>query len=190
MDDTRLIRGALAGRREDFDVLVERYQKPLYAFVYRSVRDHAETADIVQMTFIQTYTHLGQFAGRSSFRTWLYQIALNQVRAAHRGRQRHEHVTLDEVPEAHLHEARMAAGAHGGRPAADSGPGSSGWIELLERLIAHLPLRQRSVLTLRIFNDLPFRDIAQTIGISENSAKVNYHHAVTRLRQWIRREES
>jgi len=53
-----------------------------------------------------------------------------------------------------------------------------------------LPLRQRSVLTLRIFNDLPFRDIAQTIGISENSAKVNYHHAVTRLRQWIRREES
>lgn len=185
MDDPALIRGTLAGRRADFDMLVERYQKPLYGFIYRLVRDHAQAADIVQMTFLHAYTHLGQFAGRASFKTWLHQIALNECRAAHRRSRRH--VSLDEISEASVHQARVDAGH--GSPAdtatADGGPGGTGWRPLLERLVARLPLRQRTVLTLRIFSDLPFADIAQTTGISENSAKVNYHHAITHLRAWL-----
>lgn len=184
MDDVGLIRGTLAGRREDFDVLVERYQKLLYGFVYRLIADHAQTDDIVQMTFLQAYTHLGQFAGRASFKTWLHQIALNQVRAARRGQRRHEQVPMEEVTESSLHQAQVAAGA-----ALDGGTGNSGWRPVLESLIADLPLRQRSVVTLRIFSDLPFKDIALAVGITENSAKVNYHHAITRLRQWLREDE-
>ncbi len=188
VDDAALIRGTLAGRREDFEILVERYQKPLYGFIYRLVRDHAQTADIMQMTFLHAYTHLGQFAGRASFKTWLHQIALNECRAAHRRGRRH--VSLDEMSEANLHQARVDAGHSGGAdPAGDGGPGGSGWQPALERLVARLPFRQRTVLTMRIFNDLPFRDIAEATGITENSAKVNYHHAVIRLRAWLREAE-
>lgn len=190
MEDALLIRGALGGRREDFDVLVERHQKLLYGFVYRLVHDHAQAADIVQMTFLQAYTHLGQFAGRASFKTWLHQIALNHVRAAHRSRRGREHVSLEEVAEATLYAARIeAAGTAGSAAAAHGGPGSSGWRPVLERLVAQLPFRQRSVVTLRIFSDLPFKEVAQAVGITENSAKVNYHHAIARLRQWLRQDE-
>jgi RNA polymerase sigma-70 factor (ECF subfamily) len=185
VDDAALIRGTLAGRREDFEILVERYQKPLYGFVHRLVRDDAQTADIVQMTFLHAYTHLGQFAGRASFKTWLHQIAQNECRAAHRrGRQT---VSLDEMSEASVHRARVDAGHSGGTdPAADGGPGGSGWRPVLERLVARLPFRQRTVVALRIFSDLPFADIALATGTSENAAKVNYHHAITRLRAWLR----
>lgn len=176
-DDAALIRGTLAGRRADFDALVERYQRMLYAFIYRFVHDHEQTADIMQTTFLQAYAHLAQFSGRSSFKTWLHQIALNQCRQLHRSDYNRRHVALEET-----HEANLAA-----PDTAESNPGLKG---LLERLIARLPLRQREVLTLRIFSDLPFKEIARIEGMTENSAKVNYHHAIARLRGWLRESES
>lgn len=186
MDDAALIRGTLAGRREDFDALVERHQRALYAFIYRMVHDHDQSADIMQVTFLQAYTHLGQFAGRASFKTWLYQIALNQCRALYRAGRGQQHVSLDEVKEA----APLRAANGSGPEIVDGGPDGSGRRLLLERLIARLPRRQRAVATLRVFSDLPFKDIAHIEGISENSAKVNYHHAIVRLRQWLREDES
>ena len=177
VDDAALVEGARAGRREDFDTLVERYQRPLYAFAYRFVHDHGHAADIVQATFLQAYTHLGQFAGRASFKTWLYQIALNQCHALQRAAAGRPHVSLDDVSETRLRETTLAA--------VDPGAGASGWRSTLERLIDRLPLRQRAVLVLRVFSDLAFKDIARVEGISENSAKVNYHYAITRLRQWL-----
>jgi len=168
--------------------LVERHQRALYAFIYRMVHDHDQSADIMQVTFLQAYTRLGQFAARASFKTWLHQIALNQCRALYRARRGQQHVSLDEVEEATLSAAHRAAGGSG--PAmADGGPGGSDRRLLLERLITRLPLRQRAVVALRVFSDLPFKDIAHIEGISENSAKVNYHHAIVRLRQWLREDE-
>jgi RNA polymerase sigma-70 factor (ECF subfamily) len=191
VDDAALIRGALAGRREDFDALVERHQRALYAFIYRMVRDHDQGADIMQVTFLQAYTHLGQFAGRASFKTWLHQIALNQCRALYRAGRGQQHVSLDQVEEAALSAAQLrAAGGGSEAETVDGGPGGSGSRLLLERLIARLPPRQHAVVTLRVFSDLPFRDIAHIEGISENSAKVNYHHAIVRLRRWLREDES
>jgi len=175
LDDAALIRGTLAGRRADFEILVERYQQVLYAFAYRFVHDHDHAADIVQTTFLQAYTHLAQFSGRSSFKTWLHQIALNQCRQLYRSGHGRQNVPLDEVREADLAPA-----------ATQTEPGTVAWQATLERLIARLPLRQRAVLTLRLFSDLPFKDIARVEGMSENSAKVNYHHAITRLRRWLR----
>lgn len=190
MDDAALIRGTLAGRRQDFEALVERHQAALYAFIYRMVHDHEHTADIMQMTFLQAYTHLGQFAGRASFKTWLHQIALNHCRALFRTERVQRRLSLHDVDEASLERAQAANAGEAASSSADADPGGVGRRLMLERLIARLPLRQRAVVTLRIFSDLPFKDIAQIEGISENSAKVNYHHAIVRLRQWLREEES
>jgi RNA polymerase sigma-70 factor (ECF subfamily) len=198
VDDAALIAGTLAGRRQDFDVLVERYQRALYAFAYRLVHDHEQAADIVQATFLRAYTHLGQFAGRASFKTWLHQIALNECRALHRAPR---HVPLDAVvdasvsrragPNRPLGEESGPAVSNGTSAAtADPAAIATGWKPILERLITQLPLRQRAVVLLRIFSDLPFKEIARVEGISENAAKVNYHHAITRLREWLRETDS
>ena len=60
----------------------------------------------------------------------------------------------------------------------------------VERFVEKLPPRQRSVLALRVYSDLPFREIARVEGISENSAKVSYHHAVKRLKRWMEEADS
>jgi RNA polymerase sigma-70 factor (ECF subfamily) len=188
VDDAALIRGTLAGRREDFDALVERHQKPLYAFVYRFVRDHEQAADIVQVSFLQAYSHLAQFAGHASFKTWLHQIALNQCRALRRAARARPHVALEDVSEARFNEACRSAAGPSSSHARVAGESAVEWKPVLERLLARLPPRQRAVVMLRIFSDLPFKDIARIEGISENAAKVNYHHAIIHLRQWLKQE--
>jgi RNA polymerase sigma-70 factor (ECF subfamily) len=171
VDDANLIQNVLRGRREDFEILVERHQRRLFAYAYRLTRDMDVAKDVVQVTFVRAYTRLAQFSGRASFAAWLYQIALNEIRS--RGRRQK---LRQEVPLESLSEAELAA------PASES----SDWRGNIEALVARLPLRQRSVLTLRLFQDLPFKEIARIEGISENSAKVNYHHGVVRLRQWLK----
>ena len=56
----------------------------------------------------------------------------------------------------------------------------------LREAVARLPARQREVLLLRIDADLPFAEIAQTLGITEVNAKVNFHHAVQKLKGWLK----
>ena len=56
---------------------------------------------------------------------------------------------------------------------------------MLGKMVDRLPEKQRAALVLRIFDDLPFRDIGEILGTSEASAKVNYFHAVKKLRGWV-----
>jgi RNA polymerase sigma-70 factor (ECF subfamily) len=173
VDDAALISGTLAGRREDFEVLVERYQRRLHAFATRVLRDADAANDVVQSAFVRAYMNLRHYRGDASFATWLHQIALNECRDLLRARRARRTVPLDEAPEAAL--ATSPALAERGA-----------WRALLVRLVDTLSPRQRTVLTLRIYGDLPFGEIARAEGISENAAKVHYHHAVTRLRKWLR----
>jgi RNA polymerase sigma-70 factor (ECF subfamily) len=174
VEDAELVAGTLAGRQECFEALVERHQRTVHTLAYRWLGDHAAADEVVQATFLQAYTHLVDFRGEASFRSWLCGIALNQARTEARARRRERTVSLDDVSEATL-------------PQDDAGPREPTVRTRLARLVQQLPPRQRAVVTLRVGADLPFREIARLEGISENSAKVSYHHAVTRLRQWLGR---
>ncbi len=172
MDDLRLIRGTLRGSREDFGVLVERYQKPLYSFVVRMVADRNVADDVVQVAFLRAYKALRTFRGDASFKTWLHQIALNECRSRARRQQRHQEVALDDVSEAALPSVSNA-----GEDAVQR--------RGLRRFVDRLPAKQKAVLELRVYGDLPFREIARMEGMSEGAAKVNFHHAVKKLREWM-----
>lgn len=173
VEDGALIAGTLAGRREDFEVLVERYQRRLHAFATRCLRDPDAASDVVQSTFLRAYRSLRRYRGEARFATWLHQIALNECRDWLRARRREGVVTLGDVSEAALGTT-------------DGVPERGVWRALLERLVGQLPPRQRAVLALRVFGDLPFAEIARAEGITENAAKVNYHRAVTRMKTWLR----
>ena len=175
MEDATLVAGALAGRQECFEALVERHQRTVHGLAYRWLGDHAAADEVVQATFLQAYTHLVDFRGDASFRSWLCGIA----------RQPGPHAYAGAAPRAHRVARRRA---RGGLPQPTSSvPAETSRGDLLARLVGRLPPRQRAVVTLRVVGDLPFREIARLEGISENSAKVSYHHAVTRLRQWLGR---
>src|SRR5262245_32850449 len=95
--DHLLLERFIRGEEAAFQELVVRHQKPLYRFVYRMIRNPEETEDLCQQVFVQVFLKASQFEGRSQFKTWVYQIALNLSRNHLRGK-RWETVDVEEVP--------------------------------------------------------------------------------------------
>src|SRR4030095_7784610 len=102
VDDVALVAGALAGRQECFEALVERHQRAVHALAYRWLGDHAAADEGVPATLLHAHTPLADSGAARVFRGWLCGIAQNQARNASRARRRERTVSLDEVPEAAL----------------------------------------------------------------------------------------
>src|SRR5262252_211862 len=75
--DAELVQACLAGRREAFDVIVERHQRHVYQLCYRFAGNHEDANDFAQDVFIRAYRGLKTFKGQASLGTWLYRIAVN-----------------------------------------------------------------------------------------------------------------
>ena len=169
MDDSELVERARRGDTVAFGVLVERHQPRIYATLAKLTGDRDQALDLSQDAFIRAWEQLSSFEGRSAFSTWLYRIT---VRLAYdeieRGRRQ---TSLDSA-------APVTDPALGpdDRAAATSEAGE------LRRRIDKLPPLQRAVVVMRAYDELPYREIATILGPTENSARVSFHHAITRLR--------
>ncbi len=76
-DDRALVEMCLGGRREAFDVIVERHQRQVYQLCYRFAGNHEDASDLAQDVFIRAYRGLHSFKGQAAFSTWLYRIGVN-----------------------------------------------------------------------------------------------------------------
>jgi len=174
--DLRLVDRFRAGEARAFDELVRRHQRPLYHLCMRYLRNQADAKDVTQRAFVKAFRGLDGFRGESSFRTWLYRIAINLALNHLRDHRREQPAEIaDELL------SRRATGPQriiGDEEAAR-----------LRAAIDDLPPRQRMVLELRVYDELSFREVADLVGSTENAAKVNFHHAVKRLRQLLAGEE-
>jgi RNA polymerase sigma-70 factor (ECF subfamily) len=168
-DDLALLDRYAAGDREAFDELVRKHQKPLYSLLYRMVSNADDAADILQKTFIKAFTGIGGFERRSSFRTWLYQIAINLAKNLYRDRSRAAQVSLDDVV------IRRD-------PKTLEGIIRKETRERLYRALAVLPEKQRITVMLRIQSQKTFEEIAGIMKCSVGTSKANYHHGVKKLK--------
>lgn len=176
--DEELCRAFLDGDEAAFGTLVERYRTLVISLVRRFAPRPEDAADLAQQAFLRALEASGRVFSRwrltspTPFRSWLVRIALNLAKNHARQGNRWRPALLTEVEDA----------------AADSQETAHESLERQERerhlhaAVVALPRRQREVLTLRVDAGLPFRDIAETLGITENNAKVQFHHAVKRLR--------
>jgi RNA polymerase sigma-70 factor, ECF subfamily len=178
--DEALCHALLAGDEAAFAVLVERHRALVFALVRRYAARPEDAADLAQQAFLRALEASRRLlsrwnpAGPAPFRAWLVRIALNLGKNHARQGLRWRQVALVEMSEA-----------------AASGESAQEALERTEReqrvraAVLALPRRQREVLMLRVDGGLGFRDIAETLGISETNAKVNFHHAVKRLRAQV-----
>jgi RNA polymerase sigma-70 factor (ECF subfamily) len=169
-DDGELIARYRAGERRAFDELVARHEKAIFGVAVRALRDQGEAEDVTQRAFVQAFRRLDGFRGNASFRTWLYRIALNLVATHARDTQRRRRALAQLEPDA-LHAP------------ADARPRAHDEASLrLRAAVEQLPPKQRLVVELRIYDELPFREVAAIVESSEDAAKMNFHHALKRLR--------
>ena len=167
--ERELVTRAQKGDRGAFDLLVRRHQRALYYFLLRRVRTQADAYDLTQRTFVKAYTKLSGFRAKASFRTWVFRIAINLSLNHLRDAKRHQQEPLDEQPDTH-------ASARTGLLAAEQS-------RVLRAAVAELPEKQRAVVEHRIYDDLTFREIAELLHCTANTAKVNFHHALQKLRK-------
>lgn len=174
MDDADLVKSFKKGNRDAFSELVRRHSGSLTMMILRMVRSEEDAKDISQTVFLKAYESMPRFLMASSFKSWLYSIALNAVKD-HFRKKRLELVddmadrlvdSSASVPE-QLETRRRAS--------------------LIREAIAHLPERQRLTLQLRVYEDMDYEEIARLIGGTANGARGNFFQATRTLRAKLER---
>jgi RNA polymerase sigma-70 factor, ECF subfamily len=171
--DAALIAAWRGGDEQAAAELVRRHARALARFLAGAGALDADLDDLVQVAFIRAFRAVDRFRGQCQFRTWLLTIGGNVFKDHGRRARRHQVVPLDdelrardgdphERAEAGETEARLSAG--------------------LERL----PRLQRAVFLLRAQQGFEYAEIAAALDTTEGAARVHYHHAVKRLKEWLR----
>lgn len=176
-DDTELVRLARGGDRVALEVLVTRHQGVVFRFLLGFLKDEDRAADATQDTFLKALDRLDGFRGESAFRTWLLAIARNEALGTIRshGRRREEELTDAEG----LSDASLPP---------DENAVQQQELERVREVLGRLPEKQRLSVSLRLFDGLSFREVAEAIGSTEGAARVNYHYGISRMREWLHDE--
>ena len=156
-------------QRAGFSVLVSQYSESLYWKVRRIVIDHDDANDVLQNTFIKAWSNLDTFQGKSTLATWLYRIAINEALDFMRKKTQSTQVSTDDEPAI---ASRLMADTYF--------DGDEAHAEL-QAAVATLPDVQRTVFTLKYYEDMKYSEIIQILHTSEGALRASYHLAVKKI---------
>jgi RNA polymerase sigma-70 factor (ECF subfamily) len=177
--DEQLARAAGGGDQGGFEELVRRYMKPIFNFAYRMTGNYAEADDITQDVFLQVYRALPTARLDLPFRPWLYVIARNKCLDSLKRKRALDFSALED-PESFDSPIDDVADPD---PLPDAVLEHADLQRILREAIARLPERYRTVVSLRYAGDLSFAEIAQTLGLPENTVKTHFQRAKAMLRK-------
>jgi RNA polymerase sigma-70 factor (ECF subfamily) len=172
VSDPSVVDEVLRGNREMFEVIVRRYNPRLFRVGMSYLRDHAQTEDAMQNSYLKAFLNLSRFNRSAAFSTWLTRIMINECLMMLR-RPQHR---IDKFAGAEKDPALTPT-----EPATDSLTHQE-MKSLLERAIADLPRNYRTVYVMREVQELTTAETAACLGVSNESVKVTLHRARERLK--------
>ncbi|HEX9615371.1 MAG TPA: RNA polymerase sigma factor, partial [Bacteroidota bacterium] len=159
----------LNGNDKAFEILVERYQKPIYNLAYRFSADRQDAEDITQSAFVKAFEKLGTFKPRYKFFSWLYKIAVNEsINFLNRKKK-------FDVFDEHFHSG---AGSNDGFRDHEM-------TEKIDRALLELKPDYRIVVILNHFQDLSYREIGYVLDVRENTVKSRLFSARKKLKSLL-----
>lgn len=178
--DGILAQQTLAGNEEAFEILVERYSGPLFTFICRFLNDADDASDILQHVFTQLYISLPKLHTGEPLKPWLFRVAHNRCLDELRRKRGIPFSSLQiDTGDEELSPLEAIPDTN---PLPEDIAEQHDLQELLQRAIAALPPKFRSVVLLRYTSQLSFPDIAQTLQIPEATAKTYFQRAKPLLR--------
>lgn len=162
-----------------FETLYREYYQKVYAFLYRLCADATVAEDLTQETFLQAYQSFHKFRGDCEVFTWLAAIGKHvyfkylkkkklHLDAANLELVAQSYLQNEDSPEEHIHKKDIE--------------------KAVRKIVENIPKKYRDVVLLRIYAELPFSQIAQSLKISESSAKVIYFRAKKMLMEVLKDE--
>lgn len=156
---------------KEFEVIFWEHKDMVYFTALRYFKDPSQAEDIVQEVFLKVYLNLHKFLQKSTLKTWIYRIALNEIFGRFRKEKKHRYsLPLDESLKAKTSEKWDTSEI-------------KEFQEQLYKELKKLPKKRAKVTLLRLFENLSFRDIGETLAISENSAKSLFALAIKTLKK-------
>ena len=177
--DLEIIQRINEGDIKLFEILIRRYDPFLYKIGRTYRYNHENTEDLMQDTYINAYTNLKKFENRSSFKTWLTRIMLNQCY-----QKRHKLSFKNEIIGGDVQNEKSSILFHHStnneKIAMNKELG-----RVLENAIHKIPEEYRIVFSLRELNGLSVAETAEALDISESNVKVRLNRAKKMLRSEI-----
>ena len=168
LDDNELIQKFQNGDEKAFDQLVRNNLNNVFGFFMKVTRDEMSAEDLTQDVFMKLYKNLKNFRHDSNFSTYLYRINSNTVNSWISRNKWKNLLHLDQAPDKGEYDIKNEAE----------------WTkEELWNEISKLPNKQRRVMILRITDSLSYSEISKITGMSEGTAKVNFHHGLKKLKE-------
>ena len=170
----------VAGRDAALNDLMERHAEKLFHYLFRSLQDEADAADLAQETFVRVYQNRAKFDARQKFSTWLYAIASNLVRDRFRWRSRHRQVSLDAENEASGNNFRELLSGH--EPSPSESLQAEERAESVRRAVAALPEELRLPLILTEYEGHSQAEIGEILGCTPKAVETRLYRARQQLR--------
>lgn len=182
-DDDTLMAAVAAGDSRALRTLVERWAPRVEAFAVRSLARRDDAQDIVQETFVRVHRAAARYRGGGRFASWLFRIAGNLVRQELRRRRVRGWFGGASDPDDAAILASLPAPKHFDP---DSPLRIAERRALLARALARLPERQRMAVLLHYFEEMPVRDVATALQVSEHAAESLLARGMAALRNVLR----
>ncbi|MBS0203880.1 MAG: RNA polymerase sigma factor [Planctomycetes bacterium] len=163
------------GGRQALSDLMRRHASSLLTFLRRMTGDHHRSEELFQDVFLAVWDQRQSYELSRSFRNWLFGIAANKCKSDVRSRQRRpvipqgELVDNVELATASPHEAAVATET----------------ATIVDQALLQLPILQRQVVVLRVWNEMSYETIGRILGHSEATARSHMCHAVNSLRKHL-----
>ena len=176
--DPELVASAARGQEGSFEELVNRYQRPISAFVYRMVGDYDAALDLTQEIFIKVYASLSRYRPEFKFSTWIYKIAHNAA--------------IDHLRRTSSRERSLSVGTEADNydlPLESEGLTPEQQSEREERrgeienVVRSLPTAYRELIVLRHSQDLTYEEIVEVTGLPLGTVKNRLFRAREMMRQ-------
>ena len=178
--DAALIRQILDGRRDLFGELIAPHLQPLLRIVRARTGTHPEVDDIIQQTSLKAFKHLEQFRFEASFRTWLIQIGLNEIRDWRRKRTSSRMIAFDVS-----RLAQLQAGDNDTSPFVECQKSEAA--VRIRAAVARLPEKYRRVVLLLDFEDFSISEVAQQLQLTIPAVKTRHLRARQKMARCLGR---
>jgi RNA polymerase sigma-70 factor (ECF subfamily) len=182
MTDIEIIRLILQGEKEKYRLLMEKYQPLVFRTCLGFVHNKDDSDDLTQEVFIQAYQSLSSFKGEAAFSTWLYRIAVNaSLNRMRKGKKKSILQYFKSIPGAEKDLQYQFIYEAPENP--EEILISKEYSEWLRVALDSLPENQRTAIILSKYDDLPQKEIAEIMGISEGAVEALLQRAKKNLRE-------
>ena len=173
-----LITRVRSGEAQAFQLIFDRYSRPIISFIYDLTNDRELSEELMQETFVRAYKNLGTLRGDAKLSTWLFGIAKNVSRESFRTRQRaSRNVELDDEAVRELRDGKLSP---------DDSLINKELNNVIRDALARLDDDKRLVFALKVFQQQSYEEIAAITGFSIAKLKTDLHRARIEMRRLIR----